>query len=306
MFRRILVPLDGSDFAERILPLAADLARRMGATLALVLVHRRLPALVAADEAAQVEPLFDKQLREEEDEYLDGLHTRVPALAGLPIEHAVLEGSVASAIAEYVKQHEVDLVTMTTHGRGPISRFWLGSVADRLVRKVHVPILLVRPDNLPQFPLAADRPVLVPLDGSPLAEVALPPALSIAGLGGSTVELLSVVEPGFVPWTPLPAAEPVPMEAESLERRRLRATKYLHELAEKLRAQGRRVTAEVQVGADPAKVILQEVDERKAGLVALATRGLGGAERFLLGSVADKLIRSAHCAVLVVHPEDER
>ena len=112
---------------------------------------------------------------EQERAYLDGIVKRLASVSPVPVTSALVEGPV---IAEMLNGHVVttkaDLIVMTTHGRGPLSRFWLGSVADELVRRATTPILVVRPQEKPAIfqAEAVIRHILVPLDGSALAEQA--------------------------------------------------------------------------------------------------------------------------------------
>ncbi|MBK8006189.1 MAG: universal stress protein [Gemmatimonadetes bacterium] len=126
--------------------------------------------------------------------YLNGVVDRWRGGANVPVTSAVLEGPVAEALEEQVEVSGADLLILTTHGRGPLSRFWLGSVADQLMRKLHVPMLLVRPqgDVAPEPRLER---ILVSLDGSPFAEEAIGGAMALAKPFGAAVALFMAVEP---------------------------------------------------------------------------------------------------------------
>src|SRR6516165_5033034 len=144
MYRTILVPLDGSAFAEHALPLAVSIARRAGATLRLVRVHVPAATLYRnSDLDANLD--LDALVRDEERPYLDHVSGRIAQVCGLRPDVALLDGRVADVLYEQGVSAGVDLVVMATHGRGPLSRLWLGSVADELVRRLPTPLLLVRP-----------------------------------------------------------------------------------------------------------------------------------------------------------------
>jgi nucleotide-binding universal stress UspA family protein len=202
----------------------------------------------------------------------------------------------------------VDLVVLTTHGRGPLGRFWLGSVADALVRRLPVPALLVRPQE--GAPAAeAVRHILVPLDGSPLAEQILEPAAALAELTGAAVTLLRVVGPVPPPGAEVPdglieeaVQQLLEKTAELQERVNAGASQGLETAAARLRERGLVVQTRVAVADAPAPAILDAAREVGADLIALATHGRRGLKRLLLGSVADKVVRGGTLPVLLLRP----
>lgn len=194
-----------------------------------------------------------------------------------------------------------DLVVMATHGRGTLSRVWLGSVADYLLRHLHAPLLLVRPDEAAQvYGGTRLERVLVPLDTSTTSEEALGPALAVMD-PSATVTLVHVVEPVLGTAEPsLPF--PMPMDPKLLGELRALAQTRLDRVAEGLRSRGVTVVTRVLTGVGPAAVLLDEAGSGHYDLVAMTTHGQGGLRRFLVGSVADKIIRAAPCPVLVLRP----
>jgi nucleotide-binding universal stress UspA family protein len=173
-FRSILVPLDGSPFAEQALPLALAIGRAARSKVRLVLVHQ-LPAVSLSVEAARFYTSMELAARRSERKYLRGLVARLRGPGEARVVSALLAGPVADILTHYVRDSQTDLVVMSTHGRGPLHRAWLGSVADHLIRNLEVPVLLVRPRervSAPAGPPGIGR-IMVPLDGSPLAEAAL-------------------------------------------------------------------------------------------------------------------------------------
>ncbi len=304
MYRSLLVPLDGSPFAEHALPLALGLARRAGAALQLVTV---VNPLVAAYLGVPYDPELEAVAGGRKHAYLDDTARRMRELSAVPVSTAVLEGAIPAALCAHTAGGDTDLVVMATHGRGPLSRFWLGSVADELVRRLPVPVLLVRPGegevDLAQEPELG--PVLVPLDGSPLAEEVLAPAGDLARLLGVNITLLRVVKP--VPASDIPDDPPAEREAQALLNRTREvhreviheASSYLLGVAERLRAEGLHVGTRVTVQEQPAAAILSEAEATGAGLIAVTTHGRRGLVRVLMGSVADKVVRGAPIPVLV-------
>jgi nucleotide-binding universal stress UspA family protein len=183
VFRSFLVPLDGSDFAEQALPLAFGIARRAAAALHLVRVHVPSAALYPVMPMESMGTDRDQPLAEAERSYLDGVARRLAATTAAPVTSALVHGPVVDGILEQARSQAADLILMTTHGLGPLSRFWLGSVADELVRRSSVPVLLVRPQEPPPDLTSEVGPhrILIPLDGSPLAERVVEPAIALGG-----------------------------------------------------------------------------------------------------------------------------
>jgi nucleotide-binding universal stress UspA family protein len=197
MFRSLLVPVDGSAFAEHALPLALSIARRAGAGIQLVHVHTSLvdnPKAYGFDFLA-----VDAHTMEEHRVYLDTLNQRIRKVSSVPLTTSFLEGEIAETLRVTASSTGTDLVVMTTHGRGPLLRFWVGSVADALVRQLSVPLLLLRPHengvDLTKEPVI--KRMVLPLDGSALAEQILPPALDFGRLMEAELTLLRVIKPGL-------------------------------------------------------------------------------------------------------------
>lgn len=301
-FRTILVPLDGSPLAEQALAPARRIAERAGSKLRLALVHQ-IPTAPLDPGAARLFTSLELATRKSERSYLRSLQAKLRQ-EGVRLASAVtLSGSVGPALAQYVKELGIDLVVMATHGRGGVRRAWLGSVADHLVRHLRVPVLLVRPGEDGAAPAhgAGASQILVPIDGSPLAEDVLGPAADLARLWGSELTLLQVVHP-VVLFSDEMLGWPAPYDAELTASRRSQAEDYVRDIAERLRGEGLRATGVVVVGWGAADTILQAAKPEQVAAIALTTHGRGGLQRLVLGSVADKLIRAAEVPVLVYRP----
>ena len=300
MYRSVLVPLDRSSLAEQALPLARSIAQRANGKLDLVEVH----TLYALDDRNSGWLPFDRdrdaECKQQEQLYLDATAKLVGSLSPLTVTAGVLTGSavlaetVADSILERARTGNADLIVMTTRGRGVVSRFALGSVADELVRRAPIPVLLMRPTE--KAPVVTAEPVidniLIPLDGSPLAEQILEPALDMARLMEARCTLLRVVEARSSPGDRREPPENAQAEA------------YLERVAERLREQGYQVHTHVVVARHTVEAILAEAAALANSLIAVATHGRGGFNRLLLGSVADKLIRTAASPVLVYRPTE--
>jgi nucleotide-binding universal stress UspA family protein len=293
MYRSLLVPLDGSLLSEQALPYAAALARRCEAALHLAYVHT--PLLLG--EGVMYLGTPDVQLWEEEKNYLQGVVDRLQKSGLKRISAHVLEGPIAESLQDHALGEKCDLVVMTTHGRGPVSRCWLGSVADQLVHRLPVPLLLIRTrEEVP--PLATEpevRKVLIALDGMPAAEQILQPASALAQLWGASCTLLRVV----------PAATTHGLRTEPLigadlaDKLHDEAHVYLKRLAASLHDRGIAAQIRILSHVHPATAILNEAASGEYGLLALETHGRRGLPRLFLGSVADKVVRGAPLPVLV-------
>jgi nucleotide-binding universal stress UspA family protein len=303
MHSAIFVPLDGSPFAEHALPLALGIARRAEAVLHVAHVHVPVAALYTGNELAADAPL-DFQVWEQEHVYLQEVVKRLKGVGRLRVTSTLLDGPVAESLAEQAVAAEANLLVMTTHGRGPFSRVWLGSVADRLVRLAPMPLLLLRPPDGP--PDLSEEPlpqhILIPLDGSALAEQVLEPALALGRLAQADYTLLAVIEAALVPEYAIAGHLQEEREGAAAWPRQAKVQAYLDQVAARLRGHSSHVKTRLILNQLPAAAILQEAHRHPRQLIALATHGRRGLNRMLLGSVADKVIRGTSAPVLVYRP----
>jgi len=309
MYKSILVPLDGSPFAEHALPIARSLAGRQGATLHLVCVH--VPVAIGyVEDLATLDDQLEAENKAQEREYLDEVTHRLAMAPKVPVLSTLVEGwagRIAEVLQDYVTAQGIDLVVMTTHGRGALSRFWLGSVADELVRRGPVPILLVRPPEGEGPPeICQDqifRHILIPLDGSALSEKILEPAIALGQRMQADYTLLQVIELMLpVNFSPEDAGG---VDQQLLELLQVDARHYLEGVAERMRGQGLQVQSRIVFNHQPAVAILEEAGKQGIDLIAMETHGHGGLTRLLVGSVADKVLRSASVPVLLHRPHEE-
>lgn len=289
MMRSILVPLDGTDFAEHALPMAASLARGSGATLHLVHVS--------------------DWPRGADLTYLNRAARRVNEKVPVHTETSLLEGEIVPALKEYAERHSIDLVILSTHGRGPLGRFWMGSVADDLELAIDRPVMLIRPEEgKPDVNHEEGlKHIVIPLDGTEFAEKAVAFALELGLPFDVEFTLVRVVVPAilttFLPegagaLTTSAALE----EAAEMDRQAMAdAKRYLEEVAETMRAKGAKVRVHVMCESQPAEAILAEAAAQSADLIAVETHARRGLARMFMGSVADSLITGEGPAVLLAH-----
>lgn len=301
----ILVPLDGSPASERAIAHAVTLARSSGASLEVALVHVPFPSTVGEEPPRA-------HTRWREAAYLEHVVAAIREMLPRATVHGMhLEEPVIPALRARARDTHADLIVMTTHGRTGLSRAWLGSVADALIRDTRTPVLLLRPEeDAPPLGHVA-RPlqrVLIALDGSPGAEAGIDAARLVAQDPAARLVLLQVVAPVAGPAgfdaDPYPLPE-FPQDAALTEQAVEGARHYL--LAARDRAASRTSrhveVADVAVDAHVAAAILRAADWHAADAIAMTTHGRG-ATRLFRGSVIDKVLRGTIRPIVVVRPPE--
>jgi nucleotide-binding universal stress UspA family protein len=268
----ILVPIDDSWVAQAVLPYAELLARTLDAEIRLLSITSErsdTPNLEAI--AAELRP------------------------RGARVSTALLHGDAAQQILAAAEQEDVELVIMATHGRGGLERWLVGSVADTVMRACSRPILLIVPSDFAEPAPAELYRILLPLDGSALAEAALPLAVRLATASGAALTLARVVEPSAASMTPVEHAP----DLDALERAETEnALHYLEGVRSRLSGE---IASDALVlrGLGIARTLASYVQSAGIDLVVMSSRGLGGFRRLVVGSTADQLIRSAVPTLLV-------
>jgi nucleotide-binding universal stress UspA family protein len=247
---------------------------------------------------------LEREARRSERAYLAALADRVKEQSSaLAVTSRTLRGPVAETLLEHIRQSRSDLVVMTSRGHSGLQRLWLGSVADAVIRASPAPVLLVRPEaHAPPRPVLENLSrVLVPLDGSPLSETILEPAIRLASLAGAELMLVEVVQPRASPLEGQRAA-PSTFDVELTNASRQEAADYLQGVAERCLRAGVKADHAAPLGANVADTILGLAESPAIGLIAMATHGRGGIKRLLIGSVADKVVRTTTRPILVYRP----
>lgn len=318
MTSKLLVPLDGSTLAETAVPWAVFLAKTRGYTPVLAQVIP-WPTMVSDGLMVGYTPpeVYDEILDAEREAATDYLASVTATLAaqGVESETVIRQGSTTAGLLDLTHELGVDAILMATHGRTGWRRAVLGSVANSVVQAATVPVLLVHAGAEERAP-AIDR-VLVPLDGSALAERAVDATLAwgqpaplvvltrvVESLAGPPQESDTLVQPVALltrlPTTVHEATEEPPDEPEPPARDpREEADTYLKSITARLVKQGLRVKTHVLVGA-PAEQIMAAAHAHNVDLIVMGTHGRSGPTRWLLGSVADEVVRHADRPVLLV------
>lgn len=292
MYHKILVPLDGSTFSERALPMATGLAQAMKSHV--ILMHAASASVFPGTDATEAQV----QAVDEAKTYLSALKNELSE-QGLDVEVAVPYGDAAESILLEIGLRGVDLVVMCTHGRSGLGRWVYGSVAEQVLAQSPAPVLLVHPSGeVATFgPTSTQASILVPLDGSPFAEAALPHAIAIARTFGGTITLLRAVEPP----TASHSYPGLDLFQISLEEEHQKAESYLTAVADRLRSDGLSVQTVVREGW-PAEIIAYRNAALGPKLIVMATHGRTGVARLLLGSVALQVVRHSLLPILLVRP----
>jgi len=291
--KRVLVPTDFSDCAQRAYELALHICSEFNAHL--TVLHARV---LFADDPNKIPVNFQevKQHEEEIDHFLlNRLQEKTTDAAKiLPIEQKITRGySAAPAILEYIQENSVDLVVMGTNGHTGLSHFLLGSVAEQVVRYSPCPVITLRQEA---GIVAKPQRILIPFDFSDLAKKAFQYALNFAGKFDSKIDLVYVVEedvhPALYAWGLKSIKDLIP----DIERR---VEKSFKSTIATERADSRNIAYYVLAGK-PHRELINFAKENGHDLIIIATHAYSGIDKFLLGSVTEKIIRAAQCAVLTL------
>ncbi|MEJ2218441.1 MAG: universal stress protein [Gemmatimonadota bacterium] len=304
MSSAILVPLDGSVFAEQALPFALSLAHQTNSPLHPVMVHAEPQFHDIGEWTATIDAEnLEEKLRERETAYLESVAERLTS-EHVPVHDPVLlEGDVVVALTDHVRTHAIGRAVLSTHGRGGLERLWLPSVAEALLHRLTIPLLFVRPEPdaseadvvhaAPPF-----RTVLVTLDGSQDAEAVLNDAFDFADADDARFILLRVVPP-----PPLLASAYLPhaalMQREESEHRRAQARAYMDAVEQSMEGRAAAIDTRIVLHGRPATVIQRVADDEQVDLIGMGTHGHSGLREMLLGSVTRDVVRSSAVPVLV-------
>ena len=306
MYSSVVVPLDGSRLAEGVLPHVVEVTRGRGSRIHLlsVVASARGGSGEVNDSVANGRARPNGEMAA----YLQGIAAQLePATAEVQVE--IRSGRQADEILSFAAEVDADLIAMSTHGRSGIGRWVFGSVADRILRRSRCPVLLVRAGHTPRQ--AHYQRILVPLDGSELAEQVLPYIKALVtqgtprsettvylvsvlttGLGDRTMALLTSYPPGLQLATP------------ALQYAQAQLLSYLRSVAAVLRDQGAVVRVDVLQGS-PAEEVIAYAAEKEVDLIGMTTHGFSGLSRWVYGNVAAKVLQGGSRPVLLVRPVTE-
>ncbi len=320
MYNKIVVPLDGTPFAEKALPYAVNLAHCLKSQLLLLEAAER-PNLTTGDNFAS-EVVASKSIQS----YLDNIRQVItdPAfglfLRPEQVETLIEYGRTEDEISVVAPFEGAELVVMATHARTGLPRLVVGSIAAHVLQYSHLPVVLIRPDQVdPTTPLAnllmefaqmqLEEPsnrLLITLDGSVESEAILEPALELAHQTEAAIYLLRIAAPVFsVEYAQLvhDYGDYYGTEIyQEYQRRQQEAYLYIDKIQARLLNRGFKCFKALRTG-DPTEEILKYAHEIQASALAMATHARGKVGQFFLGSVAEDVMRRSHLPVLMVHTQ---
>jgi nucleotide-binding universal stress UspA family protein len=304
MYKRILVPLDGSKVAEQVLPYARYLAGKLKIPVDLLgavdLVG--ITSSIKTEKGLNLDAFISDSVRRSET-YLESISKTFP---GVAVGRTVSKGKPEEVVIEKAAGDGETLVAMATHGRSGINRWLLGSVAEKVLRGTTNPLLLVRAtEHGKSDGENTIKRLVAPLDGSPLAEKVLPHVIALAKemacktvllRGYNLGEVISTFE-GYIPdWHEL--------AKEALREAMSEAVSYLDGKVQELKSQGLSEVSSRASEKEPAQEIIDVATEEPNSLIAMCTHGRSGVQRWVLGSVTEKVVRHSNSPVLVIPARD--
>lgn len=307
----ILVPLDGTDIANGILPYVSQIAKR--ANVPLVLLTAVDPdaidypsSTMSAVPTSTGEPMVIYRNQFEESSRVhaqDSLHRVAARLRddGIKAKSIATIGGPAEEILRVSEKEGCGLIAMSTHGRNPIGRSILGSVTDRVIHASDVPVLTVTPERAKKYHEEGETltTIVVPLDGSVLAQRVLPYVERLARILSMDVLLARVVRTEHPTYTDTELGFRVTEFTEEVNRE---ATEYLEQISQHLRDKGLTVRNQLLTGS-AAQALVKLAHETPRNLIAMTTHGRTGLSRWMMGSVASTLVRRSGDPVLVIRPQ---
>jgi nucleotide-binding universal stress UspA family protein len=294
MYSQMLIPLDGSKTAAKVLPYARTVARSLKIPVKLMAVTEVLT--LTAGKAHHLDTLVDAAIRRNQ-EYLQKI---AKTFTGVSIDYTVEAGAPEEAIIMKAAANKGTLITMATHGRSGVRRWLLGSVAEKVLRGSSNPVLLVRANEEAETEgeVTLSR-IIVALDGSELAEAVLPNVAELARAINLKVILLrsytlTPIIGGYEGY--IPDLDLNELKAES----KSDAVSYLDSKVQQLRSQGLDDVTPLASEGEAAETIIELARGSPNSLIAMSTHGRSGVMRWVLGSVTEKVVRHSGTPVLVM------
>ncbi|MGB3713028.1 MAG: universal stress protein [Candidatus Promineifilaceae bacterium] len=292
-FKKILVPLDGSELAERALAPALALAEAMSAKLFFI--------RVAIPLTLNLDPKFYQRIIEERKDgakrYLRSIQSRFSSTL-VDIETQVIVGRGARSIINFAQEKEIELIVMSSHGRSGVNRWIYGSVADKVLHNAPCAKAIIHP-QVKIEPFSIKR-ILVPLDGSSIAEQALEPALALAEAVSAELILHQVTTAPQIFVQTLPGWPGLDVVQDAAEQE---ANSYLQCVHAAMGDSPVPTAFRVTTGP-AAEGIIDIADRQKVDLIVICSHGCSGIERWVFGSVAEKVLRGANCVTLVIQGQE--
>jgi nucleotide-binding universal stress UspA family protein len=314
--KTLLVPLDGSALAEQSLPYARTLAKLLGAKVRLLRVITETPgddllaesigSVYGMDEPLTIQRERQHQaferLHQNAERYLES-HAKLMHADGIDVAVDVRVGPAADVIVEAAIGQHVTMIVIATHGYSGFKRWAIGSITDKVIHATSTPVFIVRAEAQTRERML--KRIMVPLDGSALAQQALPLATELAQAAGAELLLMHAIAATIEAYPGFPTrGRPIPQLAEVLDAQRDQATNELGIQADTLRARNVAVATALVYG-HAAEVLVDEAPRRGVDLIVMATHGYSGLKRWAIGSVADKVLHATTTPLLLVRAQPE-
>ncbi len=301
MFDTILVPLDGSQLADCVLPHVVAIARPFNAEITLLqILEKRY-----AGTSAQMFDLLNWQINKTKSVlYLGKIQARLET-SNARIHTEVLEGLVAEGITEYAQNQGMKLIILSSHGRHGLTQWGISSVTQKTILSAQTSLLIVRAhqsvghdDESTQAPVY--RHILVPLDGSQRAENVLPVITQLANFHKSQIHLVHVVQTPEMARQMPPVREDVELSNRIVERNREEAERYLEQLKSRSYLEGIAIQTHLVASDNAAVALHQLVEQEQIDLVALSAHGYSGNHQWPYGSMVNNFISYGRTSLLIV------
>lgn len=301
MIHHILVPLDGSELAECVLPHLVAIAPVTGARVTLIHVLERTPA--RNGNASLIDPLGWHMQKQESQSYLDRIAGRLQTL-DVQVEQVILEGNPAEALIEFTRNNAVDLLVLSTHGRTGLSEWNVSSVVQKILLRSYKSILLVRAYTNPAPEVKYER-LFLAIDGSMRAEYILPFAMNLAQSHQSNVILGTVIErPQPIQRFPL-SEQDMTWIQQFTERNQQDASHYLEQLTTQFALKGLSAEAKIMISDNALGSVHDMIEDTGADLVMIAAHGYSGERRWPYGSIASGLIAYGRTPLMILQDLSE-
>ena len=284
-YRRMLIPLDGSELAERALPYAKNLAKTKGSEVILFTVS-----------VASVGQL-DRPMKA----YLE-LNAKELESQGIKASIAISYGNMSDEIIKFADKNKIDLIIISTHGQSGIKRWVLGSVALKVLHGTCTPVLLIK-SRAHKISEVAFKKILIPIDGSPFSEASIPYVKELAKETGGEIILLRVSEPPVLSADRSPAIKPSWEEYRDILMTEIQrqAEEYMEGIKANIEKSGIKVSSQAILGK-AAESILQVAKKENINLIAMTTHGRTGVSRWVYGSVASRIVEESLQPVMLIRP----
>ena len=301
MFDTILVPLDGSQLADCVLPHVVAIARPFDAEITLL----RMLEKNHAGTSAQLFDLLNWQINKTRAAlYLEKIQERLQK-SNIRVQTEVLEGLVAEGITEYAQNQGMKLIILSSHGRNGLTQWGISSITQKIILSAQTSLLIVRAhqygghsDELSEAP--AYRHILVPLDGSQRAENVLPIITQLANFHKSQIHLVQVVQTPEMARQMPPVREDIELSNRVVERNREEAERYLEQLKSRSYLEGITIQTHLITSDNAAVALHQLAEQEHIDLVALSAHGYSGNHQWPYGSMVNNFIMYGKVSLLIV------